>query len=210
MVTAYDAPSARVVEEAGVDLILVGDTLAMVVLGYDDTLHVTSVTVDRPAFYAARTAFSIAPGRSDTLKIYWHPTVPGLDSTIVTLLASDTAAAHHVKVRGNARSNVAVQTAVPHAFALAQNHPNPFGRSTQIRYGLPRTADVTLEVFDLQGHRVATLVRATQSAGWYTATFGPHASTADGRSLGSVGAGVYFYRLTAGSFTTTRKMLFVK
>ena len=41
MVTAYDAPSARVVDEAGVDLILVGDTLAMVVLGYDDTLHVT-------------------------------------------------------------------------------------------------------------------------------------------------------------------------
>jgi 3-methyl-2-oxobutanoate hydroxymethyltransferase len=41
MVTAYDAPSARVVDQAGVDVILVGDTLAMVVLGYDDTLHVT-------------------------------------------------------------------------------------------------------------------------------------------------------------------------
>jgi 3-methyl-2-oxobutanoate hydroxymethyltransferase len=41
MVTAYDAPTARVVDEAGVDMILVGDTLAMVVLGYDDTLHVT-------------------------------------------------------------------------------------------------------------------------------------------------------------------------
>jgi 3-methyl-2-oxobutanoate hydroxymethyltransferase len=42
MVTAYDAPSARVVDEAGVDMILVGDTLAMVVLGYDDTLQVTT------------------------------------------------------------------------------------------------------------------------------------------------------------------------
>src|SRR5258705_12316030 len=41
MVTAYDAPSARVVDEAGVDVVLVGDTLAMVVLGYDDTLQVT-------------------------------------------------------------------------------------------------------------------------------------------------------------------------
>ncbi len=41
MVTAYDAPSARVVDDAGVDMILVGDTLAMVVLGYDDTLQVT-------------------------------------------------------------------------------------------------------------------------------------------------------------------------
>jgi 3-methyl-2-oxobutanoate hydroxymethyltransferase len=41
MVTAYDAPSARVVDAAGVDIILVGDSVAMVVLGYDDTLHVT-------------------------------------------------------------------------------------------------------------------------------------------------------------------------
>jgi 3-methyl-2-oxobutanoate hydroxymethyltransferase len=41
MVTAYDAPSARAVDRAGVDMILVGDSLAMVVLGYDDTLHVT-------------------------------------------------------------------------------------------------------------------------------------------------------------------------
>src|SRR5215208_5959312 len=41
MVTAYDAPGARIADEAGVDLILVGDSLAMVVLGYDDTLQVT-------------------------------------------------------------------------------------------------------------------------------------------------------------------------
>src|SRR5580765_3286580 len=42
MVTAYDAPGARIADEAGVDLILVGDSLAMVVLGYDDTLKVTT------------------------------------------------------------------------------------------------------------------------------------------------------------------------
>src|SRR5687767_12563091 len=42
MVTAYDAPGARIADEAGVDLILVGDSLAMVVLGYDDTLQVTT------------------------------------------------------------------------------------------------------------------------------------------------------------------------
>src|SRR3979411_3408529 len=41
MVTAYDAPGARIADEAGVDMILVGDSLAMVVLGYDDTLQVT-------------------------------------------------------------------------------------------------------------------------------------------------------------------------
>src|SRR3954469_11861013 len=50
MVTAYDAPGARIADEAGVDLILVGDSVAMVVLGYDDTL---SVTVDDMAHHTA-------------------------------------------------------------------------------------------------------------------------------------------------------------
>jgi 3-methyl-2-oxobutanoate hydroxymethyltransferase len=53
MVTAYDAPGARMVDEAGVDMILVGDTLAMVVLGYDDTLH---VTIDDMAHHTAAVA----------------------------------------------------------------------------------------------------------------------------------------------------------
>src|SRR5512144_525514 len=53
MVTAYDAPSARVADDAGVDLILVGDSVAMVVLGYDDTLQ---VTVDDLAHHTAAVA----------------------------------------------------------------------------------------------------------------------------------------------------------
>ena len=53
MVTAYDAPGARIVDEAGVDVILVGDSLAMVVLGYDDTLQ---VTIDDMAHHTAAVA----------------------------------------------------------------------------------------------------------------------------------------------------------
>ena len=53
MVTAYDAPGARIADEAGVDMILVGDSLAMVVLGYDDTLQ---VTVDDMAHHIAAVA----------------------------------------------------------------------------------------------------------------------------------------------------------
>jgi 3-methyl-2-oxobutanoate hydroxymethyltransferase len=55
MVTAYDAPSARVVDAAGVDMILVGDTLAMVVLGYDDTLKVTTEDMAHHVGAVART-----------------------------------------------------------------------------------------------------------------------------------------------------------
>src|SRR5262245_38774232 len=57
MVTAYDAPGARIADEAGVDMILVGDSLAMVVLGYDDTL---SVTIDDLAHHTAAVARGLA------------------------------------------------------------------------------------------------------------------------------------------------------
>ena len=60
MVTAYDAPSARVATEADVDLILVGDSLAMVVLGYDSTLQ---VTVDDMAYHTAAVARAKPDGR---------------------------------------------------------------------------------------------------------------------------------------------------
>ena len=62
MVTAYDAPGARIADEAGVDLILVGDSLAMVVLGYDDTLQVTT---DDMAHHVAAVARGLASRPAD-------------------------------------------------------------------------------------------------------------------------------------------------
>ncbi|RMF58899.1 MAG: T9SS C-terminal target domain-containing protein, partial [Bacteroidetes bacterium] len=85
-------------------------------------------------------------------------------------------------------------------FALHQNFPNPFNPQTTIRYELARSGRVALEVFDLLGRRVATLVNGEQPAGTFTVTF-------DARDLAS---GVYVYRLTAGSQVMTRTMLLMK
>jgi hypothetical protein len=79
---------------------------------------------------------------------------------------------------------------------LAQNWPNPFGARTDVSFSLPAASEVTLEVFDLLGRRVKTLVSARLPAGTHTATF-----EADGEP-----AGIYLARLTAGERVLVRQM----
>ena len=95
-------------------------------------------------------------------------------------------------------------TALPTDFALGQNYPNPFNPSTIIPYQLPTSAYVRLEVFNLLGQRLATLVDAERSAGIHTAQW--DATDAAGRA---VGAGVYIYRLSSGGMTESRRMVLV-
>ncbi len=88
----------------------------------------------------------------------------------------------------------------PKEFSMAQNYPNPFNPSTHIRYDLPRTTHVHLEVFDLLGRIVAILVDETQEQGRKEVTF-------RGADLPS---GVYFYRLSAGGRMEIRRMLLLR
>lgn len=88
------------------------------------------------------------------------------------------------------------------SYQLFQNYPNPFNPSTLIAYELPEPSSVKLELFDVLGRKVAVLVNARQEAGLYQ-----YALQASSLSLAS---GVYLYRLTAGTFMNTKKMLFVK
>jgi hypothetical protein len=89
---------------------------------------------------------------------------------------------------------------LPESIALQQNYPNPFNPSTQIDYALPEAAEVRLEVFNLMGQRVATLVQARQTAGYHSIHF-------DALALSS---GVYIYRLQTGETTLTQSMTLVK
>ncbi len=89
---------------------------------------------------------------------------------------------------------------VPDEFALGDNYPNPFNPDTRIRYDLPEQANVRLEVYNILGEHVRTLVDQSQQAGRYEITF-------DASNLSS---GTYIYRIEAGNFVETKQMMFVK
>ena len=107
---------------------------------------------------------------------------------------------------GHFALSVAMPTSriVPQHFALGQNYPNPFNPSTVIPYKLAEAAHVRLEIFNLLGQRLATLVDGQRSAGSHTAMW--DATDAGGRA---VGAGVYIYRMSSEGRSISRRMVLV-
>ncbi len=97
-------------------------------------------------------------------------------------------------------ASVEPEPGIASEFFLAQNYPNPFIPETTIRFGLPKTSIVTLEVFNLLGQKVSTLINESQPAGNYQLKL----NAADFVS------GVYVYRLTAGGQVFSRKMVVLK
>lgn len=89
---------------------------------------------------------------------------------------------------------------VPLEFRLRQNYPNPFNPTTMISYDIPEFSNVRLEVYNIQGQRVATLVNEAQNAGTYTVSF----------NASNLSSGIYLYRLQSGEFVSVQKMILVK
>jgi len=89
---------------------------------------------------------------------------------------------------------------IPGTYALSQNYPNPFNPSTTIKFEVPKAGNVEMKVFDALGKEVGTIVNEYKQAGSYSVQF-------NGDKIAS---GVYFYKITAGDFTATKKMLLVK
>ncbi|MFZ0455920.1 MAG: T9SS type A sorting domain-containing protein [Ignavibacteriaceae bacterium] len=88
----------------------------------------------------------------------------------------------------------------PKTYMLSQNFPNPFNPSTTIKYALPENEKVTIEIYDLLGRKVAELVNGEVEAGYHEVKF----------NAGNLASGIYFYRLSAGSFNQVNKMLLMK
>jgi flagellar hook assembly protein FlgD len=86
------------------------------------------------------------------------------------------------------------------AFHLAQNYPNPFNPTTTISYSLPKNVNVNLTVYNITGQKVAELINEYQTAGQHRVQW----------NAGNFASGIYYYKLTAGKFSTAKRCLLMK
>ena len=143
---------------------------------------------------------------SDNAGGNWNP--GGLDSMYVLAIAGSASGnmlagtdGYGLWYTGDTPTRVGMSSdPVPTQYALAQNYPNPFNPSTTIRYALPQRSQVRLSIIDALGREVAVLANSEQVAGTKEAVF----------NASGLASGIYFYRLQAGSFVQTKKLVLLK
>ena len=89
---------------------------------------------------------------------------------------------------------------IPDKFALEQNYPNPFNPSTTIRFSIPNEVQVNLSVYNILGEKVKDLKNEFMKPGYYEVKY----------DVTALASGVYFYRIKAGDFVSTKKMILLK
>jgi hypothetical protein len=99
-------------------------------------------------------------------------------------------------------ADIKKDSVLPNKFYLSQNYPNPFNPSTRIRYSILNGANVEMKIFDILGREIAVLVKGYKPAGNYEVEF-----SIAGKGIPS---GIYFYKLTAGDFSSVKKLVILK
>ncbi|MCB2200909.1 T9SS type A sorting domain-containing protein [bacterium] len=150
--------------------------------------------------------FQIDAESTGQIELGWTPTAEGAMPTAGLLVyhndTDDNASPKVVPITGNASSSAVGDnfSDLPKAYSLAQNHPNPFNPTTEIRFGLPQAGNVKLTLYNVMGQRVATLLNGEMTAGF-------HNLTVNGANLSS---GIYFYSLDVNGFHSMKKMVLMK
>ena len=138
------------------------------------------------------------PAQSLGTKIYYY--ISATSNSGRTITKPITAPNGYIKFAIESPTLISENTITPDKFNLSQNYPNPFNPTTKINYELRITNYVLLKVFDVLGNEVAALVNEKQNAGSYSIEF-------NGADLPS---GIYFYKLEAGDFSDTKRMILLK
>ena len=169
------------------------DTSKMTVDSIHLKSHSFSSSVNKLSLFSQGTAFIPITFAPDSVGNFADTLVVFLDSVV-----SDT-----LLLQGKGLTTVGVHSLnddIPKEFALGQNYPNPFNSSTSISFDLPSKALVSLRVFDVLGREASLIVSGELGAGSYIRQW----------NAANLASGVYFYRLEAGSYSDTKRLLLLK
>jgi hypothetical protein len=151
-----------------------------------------SNTADGPVTITAQDPVVLDPNES--IEVYYGVSIGATEADMISSMEAATQKYYSIT------SVESDHNSIPDGYVLEQNYPNPFNPSTEIKFGLPVSSNVSLRVFNSLGEEVALLVDEYLGAGTHTYRF-------DASELSS---GIYFYTLATGNFTQTRKMILIK
>jgi hypothetical protein len=193
------------VAQVNFGLVLLGkskDTAVTVLNQGNDTLRISSITCKHPAITSASASLIIPPNGSAIDTFRFAPQTVG--SVLGTMLFVNNGLGTYDTLRvigsGVTATTGIAQDEAPSSFELKQNYPNPFNPSTIIAYAVPRSAYVSLRIFNTLGQEVDLLVNDQMSPGYYRVRW----------NASNVPSGIYFYRLQAGEFVETKKMVLLR
>ena len=170
-------------------------------------LEVTNISSNEPAFTVITSAI-VPPYSSQEVEVTFTPTEEIQYNGIIELSHNAQGSPDTVTVTGDGVIVPGVEDELqPLTFSLEQNYPNPFNPVTMIKYQISELSFVTIKVYDVLGNEIETLVDEYKLAGTYEVEFNAASHSGEVRNLTS---GVYFYKLVAGSFVETKKMLLLK
>jgi len=166
-----------------------------VIGGYDGTSCLTSNEVYDPALDSWSTEVSMPTARSHLVAVEVNDKIYAIGGVIDG--GSFTGANEEFTPSGGVEGKPTA--GLPEVFSLSQNYPNPFNPITKIKYSLPTGDWVKLEVYDILGHEVATLVNQYQNAGQHSVQW-----------KAEVISGIYFYRIHTGEYVATGRMVLIQ
>lgn len=146
------------------------------------------------------------PKTSDLFEVYEEkPIASQVSEVTINLPARHTALYYMGSAESWMNRSSVEQEQLPTSYALFQNYPNPFNASTSISYSIQKRTHVSLQIYDILGQEVVTLVNVERLPGAYTVTWNGTTSTGN-----PAASGVYFFRLKAGNFEAIKKMALIK
>ena len=154
-----------------------------------------------PDIDSVATTEAIHPGDTVDASVHFATdTVPGTAHVQIQIGTSHSSERFTINLTASTQANAVESTGHLNQFDLYQNYPNPFNPSTTINYTIPERSNVNLKVYDLTGREIATLVQEVQEAGGHSVNFNAE----------KLSSGVYFYKITAGQYSSVKKMILIK